>query len=140
MIFIVPRRARPSSSRHLSAEERQQRAAELVRGIERQTRERLRRDGKSPMGRRRIERQDPHAAPLHPSSSPAPRFHARCPEIRKGLELDFYHFRICYRQAAEQLRAGRADAEFPHGCFPPRLPFYVGRPPPVPSGSDAAAG
>jgi REP element-mobilizing transposase RayT len=88
----------------LPAEERQRRTAEMVREIERETRERLAKGGRSPMGRKRIERQHPHEAPACSSNSPAPRFHAHCPSMRKALEIAFYEFRIWYREAARQLR------------------------------------
>jgi REP element-mobilizing transposase RayT len=115
----------------LSAEERQLLAAEMVGEIERETRERLCKEGRSPLGQRRIERQHPHEAPTRSSSAPAPRFHAHCPSMRKALEIAFYEFRIGYREAAKQLRAGKEGVRFPPGCFPPRLPFTTGRPPPM---------
>lgn len=55
--------------------------------------------------------------------SPPPRFHAATAAVRKGLELAFYEFRVWYRKAADELKAGKRNVEFPHGCFPPRLPF-----------------
>ena len=58
--------------------------------------------------------------------TPAPRFHARRWDVRKGLELAYYAFRVAYRQAAEELRLGKDAVEFPPGCFPPRLPFIRG--------------
>jgi REP element-mobilizing transposase RayT len=114
----------------LPPEERRRLVAEMVKEIERETRERLAREGRSPMGRRRIERQHPHEAPTHSSTSPAPRFHAHCPSVRKALELAFYEFRTWYRDAARDLRAGNQGVRFPPGCFLPRLPFNAKRPPP----------
>ena len=82
----------------------------------------------SPMGVRRILRQDPHDRPGHQHRSPAPRFHAQAWRVRKGLELAYYEFRVRFRQAAEDLKLGRTGVEFPPGCFPPRLPFARGQP------------
>jgi REP element-mobilizing transposase RayT len=117
--------------RALTPSERQRRAAAMVREIERETRERLHREGRSPLGRRRIERLHPHEAPRQSTTSPAPRFHAHCPSIRKGLELAFHEFLCWYRQASEDLRAGKRGVEFPPGCFLPRLPFNTRHPPPL---------
>jgi REP element-mobilizing transposase RayT len=107
------------------------RIEEVVRSIEADTRKRARETGRAPLGVRRIRRQDPHSAPDRPSRSPAPRFHAHDPRIRKGLELAYYAFRIAYQQAAEALRNGQLDAEFPTGCFRPPLPFTRARPSPL---------
>jgi REP element-mobilizing transposase RayT len=104
---------------------------EIVRSIEADTRRKARDTGIAPLGVRRIRRQDPHSAPNRPSRSPAPRFHARAPRVRKGLELAYHAFRIAYQQAAEALRNGRIDAEFPAGCFRPPLPFTRARAGPV---------
>ena len=97
----------------------------LVGEIEAAARAQFNREGKHPMGAKRILRQHPHDAPSSPSRSPAPRFHAATAMMRKALELAFYDFRVRYRQAAEDLRAGRANVEFPPGSFPPRLPFQA---------------
>jgi REP element-mobilizing transposase RayT len=116
--------------RDLPVEDRRRRVEILVREIETRTRKRLSDQGRSPLGRRRILGQHPHDAPPLPSRSPAPRFHAATPSMRKALERDYYEFRVWYRQASEELRAGRLDCEFPPGCFPPRLPFQARRAPP----------
>jgi REP element-mobilizing transposase RayT len=100
---------------------------EIVRSIEADTRKRVRETGTTPMGVRRIQRQDPHSGPDRPSRSPAPRFHARDPRVRKGFELAYYAFRIAYQQAADALRNGQIHADFPTGCFRPPLPFTRAR-------------
>lgn len=112
----------------LPLEQRRERARELVKDIERTTRERLAQEGRSPMGARRILRQNPHAAPEHPARSPAPRFHAATWGVRKGLEIAFLEFRLWYQDASAALRAGLKKVEFPPGSFPPRLPFRPPRP------------
>jgi REP element-mobilizing transposase RayT len=99
------------------------RVSELVESIETETRNRLRDEGRSVVGEKRLLRQHPHDAPARLRRSPAPRFHAATASMRKALELGFHDFRVRYRQAAEDLRkAGRA-ADFPPGCFLPRPPF-----------------
>ena len=117
----------------LSAQEIQHRVHRIVRTIESETRQRIRDTDRAPLGVRRILRQDPHQVPARTKRSPAPRFHARHPHVRRGLELAYRAFRFAYRQAAEALRSGdatAATAEFPAGSFPPRLPFARGRPTP----------
>jgi len=103
-----------------------------VREIEVETRKRLEEQDRTPMGAKRIQRQDPHDSPKHPSRSPAPRFHAATGAARRRLESSFREFLEWYRQAAKELRAGNADAEFPPGCFRPCLPFARGRPASLP--------
>lgn len=100
----------------------------LVREIAAEGREARKASGRPPLGVRRILRQDPHARPNRSQRSPAPRFHAKDWQVRKGLELAYFAFRIRFRQAAEDLKLGRPDVEFPPGCFPPRLPFSRGQP------------
>ena len=100
----------------------------LVRTIEREARTAMRAAGRTPLGIRRIRRQDPHAYPARTRRSPAPRFHALTWRARKSLELAYHDFRLRYRQAAEDLKLGRQDVAFPAGCFPPPLPFARGRP------------
>jgi REP element-mobilizing transposase RayT len=99
------------------------RVAELVREIESETRYRIDETGLAPLGIRRIRRLDPHAIPGRVSHSPAPRFHAVEPRVRRGLELAYSSFRAAYRQAAEQLRAGCRGVIFPEGCFRPPMSF-----------------
>jgi len=118
--------------RELSALEHQRRAAETVREIEVETRKRLEERNRSPMGAKRIIRQDPHDSPKRPSRSPAPRFHTATGAVRRRLESSFREFLEWYRQAAKELQAGNADVEFPPSCFRPRLPFARGRPNPIP--------
>jgi REP element-mobilizing transposase RayT len=112
----------------LGAEARKQAVESLLREIESDARQALKASGSSPLGVRRILRQDPHSRPERTHRSPAPRFHAQAWRVRKGLELAYYAFRIRFRQAAEDLRLGRPGVQFPPGCFPPRLPFVRGRP------------
>ena len=40
-------------------------------------------------------------------------------------EREYFAFRETYRYAANRLRAGATDFEFPVGAFPPRLPIRL---------------
>ena len=119
---------------HLARAEIRQRYEEMIRGIERETRERLRREGKTVLGAKRVQRVDPWHRPEATKRSPAPAFHTKDPARRKRLYEDRTEFRIAYANASAELRSGRLDAEFPIGSFPPALPFYSGQEPTVRAG------
>ena len=91
----------------------------MVREIECST------EGVSVLGRRAILRQDPHDRPRSVAvRSPAPRFHAIEPQVRRALEWSYRVIHTAYRQASEDLRLGR-QAEFPEGCFRPPGQFVI---------------
>lgn len=69
------------------------------------------------LGREAVLRQDPFSRPATSKRSPAPRFHAVAPRVRRALEDIYRHFRISYGQAREDLRSGRGDLSFPAGSF-----------------------
>jgi hypothetical protein len=46
--------------------------------------------------------------------------------FRGGWHLSYHSFAVAFREAAEQLRAGRLPVTFPVGSFPPALPFVGG--------------
>ncbi len=117
----------------LSNEERRDCAGEIVREIEAATRKTLTDADRTPVGRRRLLAQHPHDRPKGSKRSPAPRFHAATRAARVSLELGYYRFRLAFRQAVADLRAGRR-AEFPQGSFPPGLPFVAHRGPPLAQG------
>jgi REP element-mobilizing transposase RayT len=76
-------------------------------------------EGVQVLGRRAICAQNPHGAPNStPRRTPAPRFRACEPQMRRALEWSYRLFLIAYRQASEALREGRPVA-FPDGCFAP---------------------
>lgn len=102
---------------------RREAVEQQLREIDGEARRARRATGKAPLGVRRILRQDPHHRPE--------RFHAATWRVRKGLELAYYEFRIRFRQAAENLRRGQPEVEFPAGCFPPPLPFARAGPAPT---------
>jgi REP element-mobilizing transposase RayT len=103
----------------------------MVREIEAATREVCAQDGRNPMGKKRILSQHPHDRPRRSKRSSAPLFHAASRGARKTLEIAYYVFRLAFREAVEDLRAGRRP-EFPRGSFPPGLPFVPHRAPPLP--------
>jgi len=97
----------------LAPPQRQAKIRAMVREIERQT------EGVEVLGKKAICEQDPHDRPAsHPRRTPAPRFHAVAPQVRRALEIGYHLMRIAYRQAFEDWRAGKM-AKFPAGCFAP---------------------
>ena len=104
-----------------------QQVAAMVREIEQETADQHDRKGTQPMGVKKILRQDPHDIPATTKRSPAPRFHAYRPEVWKAMNWAFLDFLDAYRRAANKLKAGHRNVEFPPGCFPPRLPFVKSR-------------
>ena len=55
--------------------------------------------------------------------SPAPMVHAATKRVRKELRAAYGWFLAAFREAADKLKKGDRDAPFPHGSFPPHLPF-----------------
>jgi hypothetical protein len=71
------------------------------------------------LGKYAICEQDPHDRPTsNPKRTPAPRFHALAPEVRRALEIGYDLFRRAYRQAFEAGRVGK-PCVFPAGCYVP---------------------
>ncbi len=110
---------------HLAPERRRERIESLLRAIEEETARRTEETGRRPLGRDSILRQDPHTRPNRPRKSPAPLVHAATKAIRRELRDRYRAFVTAFRRAAEQLRSGILDAEFPVGSFPPSLPFVA---------------
>ena len=76
-------------------------------------------EGVKVLGKKAICGQHPHDRPAsNPPRTPAPRFYAVEPRIRRALECGYRLFRSAYRQASEAWREGRT-AEFPPGSFVP---------------------
>jgi hypothetical protein len=85
----------------------------MVRGIEVET------EGVEVLGKKAICEQGPHDRPAsEPQKTPAPRFHALAPRVRRALEIGYHLFRHAYRRAFEDWRIGK-PSEFPAGCFTP---------------------
>jgi REP element-mobilizing transposase RayT len=112
--------------KHLTPEQRQQQAAALVSEIEGEAAARRERTGVKALGPAAILAQNPQSQPSKTKRSPAPAVHAATRAVRRELRDAYYWFVAAYRDAAEQLRAGRRDPPFPVGCFPPPLPFVGG--------------
>jgi REP element-mobilizing transposase RayT len=109
----------------LSAESRRERIAHLLRSIERETQRRTRDAGRPPLGREAMLRQDPHSRPNRVRKSSAPLVHAASRYIRRQLCDHYRAFAAAFWRAAERLRSGARDVEFPIGSFPPSLPFVT---------------
>lgn len=106
----------------LSPEERNRFFRKMVRSIERDWKERRSAEGRTVLGKKRIERQDPLDSPEHSKHSRAPIAHAATAEVYRQM-CDRYRALVRqYRLAADRLRAG-LKAQFPEGSFPPPSPF-----------------
>ncbi|MEM7356919.1 MAG: hypothetical protein AAF657_39260, partial [Acidobacteriota bacterium] len=118
--------------RHLTLKERRRRVKDLLREIERKAAAERRATEKEVLGAESVMAYDPHHRPGKRDRSPAPMFHARCKDVRKVMR-DAYAWVVAeYRKAAERLRLGDRQAQFPEGTFPPGLPlipFARGQPP-----------
>ena len=106
----------------LAPEEHRARVQELIDEIEAEARLRQEATGKPPLGREAVCRQDPHREPNRIKKGPAPLVHAADPAVRRGLRRAYFAFCDAYRYAANRLRAGAMDCQFPVGAFPPPLP------------------
>ena len=102
----------------------------VVREIEEETRTRNEEQGTPPVGARAIERVDPLTGPDSFRPSRAPRLYAAT--RKRFLEMRAAHKErvAAYREAADRLREGHTNVEFPEGCFPPPAPFVGSRAPP----------
>ncbi len=109
--------------RHLPPLEAQRRIANLVAEIESEAAARHHDEGRKPLGRAGILRQDPHDHPASSSRSPAPLVHAASKRVRREMRVVYYQFVAAFRAAAKRLGRGCKDVVFPDGCFPPPLPF-----------------
>ena len=96
----------------------------MVQSIEKEWKERRRAEGRTVLGKKRIEAQDPLDSPEHSKHALAPRALAATAEVYRQM-CDRYHALLLqYRLAADSLRAG-LKAQFPEGSFPPPSPFIA---------------
>ncbi len=116
--------------RQLEEEQYRLEIHQLVREIEIAVRRELESNGKRPLGRDAVLRQDPNHEPDRTKRGPAPLVHAATRAARDAIRDAYRVFWAGYRRAAERLRSGYLDALFPDGSFPPPLPFRH----PLPSG------
>ena len=118
--------------RHLSEKSYRHRVSELITAIENETAARHAQHGSKPLGARRILSHNPHHRPDKLKKAWAPAFHAATQAARRELVEAYGWFVSAYREAARKLQTGSTDALFPHGSFPPRLPFVGSMPDPAP--------
>jgi hypothetical protein len=110
----------------LTDKERYSRVAALVAEIERQAAARREKTGRPSLGVDAILAQDPQRRPGHSKRSPAPFCHAASKDWRQLLRAAYAEFAAAFRRAAERLKQGDHDVQFPQGSFPPALPFVGG--------------
>ena len=102
---------------------RRGRVQALVGDIERETSERIQREGRPVMGARRIMGQTPTARPELSKRSPAPHCHASSRKRKRNYLRLYRKFVDLYREAKDHLRNGKWPVHFPEHCFPPSLPY-----------------
>jgi hypothetical protein len=112
---------------HLTPKQYRTHIADAVGEIEERHRRIRIRDAIPLMGVQQVCKLHPHTRPKRIKRSPAPAFHTFTPLFFKMLRQAYSQFLEAYRIAADRLRKGDSEAQFPQGCFPPALPFV---PPP----------
>ncbi|HBL29143.1 MAG TPA: hypothetical protein DD490_20115 [Acidobacteria bacterium] len=108
---------------HLSAEAYRARIAVMVREINETAAAARAESLIAPLGADGVRAQNPETRPRKLKKSPAPFCHALRKKVRKALWEAYGLFVASFREAAEKLKAGDREAQFPPGSFPPRLPF-----------------
>jgi len=103
---------------------------ELVELIERQTRERLKKEGGRVLGRRKVLQQSPFHRPKKTKRSPVPACHCTGSERWKAFKDAYREFVNLYRDASRKLRRGYENVKFPDNCFPPPLAYTGANPAP----------
>lgn len=105
------------------------RLAQLVRSVEREAKRTRLESGREPLGRDRIERQNPHDAPNRIKKAPAPLVHAVSAEVRRAFRSAYRLFADAHRRASVRLRLepgrGGSFELFPELSFPPPGPFLA---------------
>lgn len=109
--------------RELDPAEYQARVRALLSEIEQDARERERATGRPPLGRDAVCRQNPHLEPNRIRKGPAPLVHAATATARRAMRHAYLRFVDAFRQAANRMKLGLDEVEFPEGAFPPPLPF-----------------
>jgi REP element-mobilizing transposase RayT len=108
---------------HLPPEEIRAKVLELVKDIEQETRDRFEAEDRSPMGAKRVLRQNPYDLPANTKKSPAPIVHAATLDAWIQYKEKWQGFLLRYRGAADRFKHGDRNVIFPEGCFPPRGAF-----------------
>lgn len=109
--------------KHLSEEAYRARIADLVQEINKSGAAARAESQIAPLGAEGVRAQNPETRPRKIKKSLAPFCHAMRKKFRKALWDAYGWFVAAYRDAAEKLRSGDRNAEFPLGSFPPQLPF-----------------
>ena len=107
----------------LTEDEVQSLVARMVDHISHEAAEEHRANGTRPSDPSAFLRVHPHQRPKATKRSPMPLVHAATREVRRRFRAGYAIFLEAYRDAADRLRAGQTDVEFPPGSFPPGLPF-----------------
>jgi hypothetical protein len=107
----------------LSSEQVQARVAEMIDHLSNEAAARHRAGGTRPSDPDALLRIHPHQRPERTKRSPRPFVHAATRAVRKHFREAYRIFSGAYRTAAELLRAGERNVEFPEGSFPPSAPF-----------------
>lgn len=110
----------------LDSETHRTRVEELIRSIEESCRERLREEEREPLGVAAVLRQNPHLEPNRVRRGPAPLVHAASREVRHAFRAAYRRFVESFLDAANLLKRGVFDVEFPAGAFPPAMPPRLG--------------
>ena len=77
-----------------------------------------------PLGMEKIRNQDPLNRSVKSKRSPKPCCHAASREMRDRFKRAYRGLFEMFQEAALKVKQGKvAEAIFPKGCFPPRLPF-----------------
>ena len=101
----------------------QERRAAIQRLVDEATADaREARAGAPVFGVRSVLRQHPRSAPSKPKRSYAPACHAASRSARLELIGQLRAFAEAFLYASTRIREG-LTADFPEGCFPPRLPY-----------------
>ncbi len=108
---------------HLSRASRRELVLDIIRKIEEETAANHAENGTAPLGAEAVLAGDPHYYPAKLKKSPQPLFHAIRKKVRQEMREAFSLILAAYYEAAERLRAGERDVEFPENTFPPGLPF-----------------
>ncbi len=108
---------------HLSQETRRDLVLDIVRKIEDETAAGHAENGTAPLGVEAVLAGNPHYYPAKLKKSPQPLFHAFRKKVRREMREAFFLILAAYYEAAERLKAGERDVDFPENTFPPGLPF-----------------
>lgn len=115
--------------RHLGPKAYRQLMLSLVREVELEASSRHRNEGTRPLGVDAILAQDPRFEPEVRETSPCRWFHTATLSALKELKEAMSWIMAAYREAAERLKRGEREVEFPVHTFPPGLPFTRPRAP-----------